>query len=104
MPEFDEARVDAPTSEFMARMAEKGDHEFFVFLSHRQADAELATRCKQLLEDLAPGDLTVWCAKVDIPVMPWPMVQPMAMTPPVPIRAPPTMWRSMSPASVKLSI
>ena len=43
-------------------------------------------------------------AKVERPVMPCPMVQPSANTPPIPMIEPPTMWRIMSPASVKDSM
>ena len=35
-------------------------------------------------------------ASVEIPVSPWPIVQPSAVTPPKPIRTPPTMWLATS--------
>ena len=42
-------------------------------------------------------------ASVDTPVIPWPMVQPIASTPPKPMSAPPTTWAMRSFASRKLS-
>jgi hypothetical protein len=46
---------------------------------------------------MAPTD------KVEKPVMPWPTVQPIAVTPPKPISTPPMMWRNMSCAETKCS-
>ena len=41
-------------------------------------------------------------ASVETPVMPWPMVQPSAITPPSPISAAPARLRSVSPVSEKV--
>src|SRR5450432_3389876 len=35
-------------------------------------------------------------ARVDMPVNPWPIVQPRAVTPPKPINTPPTIWLTRS--------
>src|ERR1700676_2025854 len=42
-------------------------------------------------------------ARVDIPVSPWPIVQPSAVTPPNPINTPPTIWLTRSSTEAKLS-
>jgi TIR domain len=59
--------ADQATTDLLDRLRSKGDDDFFVFLSHRFPDADLARTIKTSLQDLAPGRLHVWCAREDIP-------------------------------------